>query len=115
MPIPITIAGWDLYPESVNPNPKLIGGPTRESINGTGYRRITGQKQVVSLVWGYLDAEEFQLIQIVWALARAGTVAIACVDPRISGTFLLVDQVFPFTYIEGSTEAYKGSLTFQEQ
>lgn len=112
---PVTIAGWDTYPEAVDYVPFLVGGAPRDSMNGTFYRKITAQKHKVPLVWGYLSADEMQVIRVVWSICQQGPVTIACADPAITGTFLVTDVDFPFTLIEGQTAAYKGALNFVEQ
>lgn len=111
----ITIAGFDLYPETIKPRLWRIGGPTRRSLDGTGYQKNITQKQKLALSWSVLESDEYQLVRIIWEQARQGMVAISCINPLVSGNFLCADEELAFEPIEGDGNLWRGSINFEER
>lgn len=111
----VTIQGFELFPEQVLPRLRNIGGPIRRSLDGTGRKKVVGQKNKVQLVWPSLDADEFQVVKVIWEQARQGSVTIACADPYVSGTFLCADEELAFDPLEGDQKQWRGVLNFEEQ
>lgn len=111
----VTIAGFLVYPDTVTPRQRNIGGPIRRALDGTGRKKVVGAKAKLSLSWPVLDADEMQIVRIIWEQARQGAVVIACSDPYVSGSYLCADEELSFDPLEGSTALYRGSLTFEEQ
>lgn len=112
--MPITIQGWELHPEIITHRPALIGGPIRRSLNGTGYRKVVSTKGKLSLSWPVLDADEMQIVRIIFEQAKAGAVTVTCSDPVISGSFLIADDELAFDPLEGAEALWRGSMTFEE-
>lgn len=113
--MPITIAGWELHPEAIVYRPAIIGGPIRRALDGTGYRKVVSTKHKLELSWSVLDADEMQAVRIVFEQAKGGSVTVTCLDPVISGSFLLADEELPFDSLEGSQPLWRGSLRFEER
>lgn len=111
----ITIAGFEVWPETIDYRPMWIGGDLRRALDGTAYRKNVAQKYRLALSWSYATAEEHQEIKVIWEQARQGAVTITCSDPLISGTFTLTSQDFPLEPLDGEDPYYKGVMTFEEQ
>lgn len=110
----ITIAGYELFPETVAPRRRRIGGPIREALDGTGYRKDVAQKVKLAVDFPYLTSDEFQAVLAVWESCRAGAVTISCSNPLVSGSFLLADDELAFDPLEGSSGLWRGSFNFRQ-
>lgn len=112
----VTIAGFEVYPERVIAIPFVVGNPAiRRSLNGTGYQKDVAEKQRVTMSWPVLDADEMQIVRVIWQQSRQGTVAISCSDPAISGNFLRQGSELQFEPLEGSPSLFRGTLIFEER
>ena len=116
MRTPVTFENlWEVYPSRIKDKPTLIGGPIREAMDGTAYKKVMGEKLVLRLEWDLLDVDELQFLRIVWARAREGAIALSCTDPLASGNFVLVETEWPFERLEGGEALWVGALTFMEK
>jgi hypothetical protein len=112
----ITIAGWTLTPAIIEKKPQYIGGTTRRSVNGKGWRKIVCKKNDLTLRWDVLTPEEEQILRIVLSALEAGAVAVSCSDPVISGNYLLENDSDPVSDDEESSGLLKtAELKLKEQ
>lgn len=111
----VTIAGFETFPSKIDPRPLWIGGSIRRALDGTGYRKGLPHKIRLVLSWGYLTADEAQILRVIFAQALAGAVKITCENQAINGNFLFSGDELSLEPLEGDGEFYKATMTFEER
>ncbi len=116
MPIPIIIAGFELFPEPFTVTPFRIGSTKpRRSLRGKGFQKIVRELRRLPIAWEAADEDEMQIIRILWTRSKDAPLAVACTDPAVQGNFFITDEEFNFTRLDGDGHFYRGSLTLEEE
>lgn len=112
---PTTIASFDVYPSSVIPTPMWIGdAKPRRALDGTGRRKNVAQKLAVALAFDSCTSDVVAIMRVIWEQGRQGSVTLVDTNQSINSTFLVADQSFNFKPMEGPSQLWSGSMTFEE-